>query len=293
MQKEFRIGAWVGGNELHPQPTKENIQAFQALQGRNVDLVSLFALFDINTWNWVEPFAETARENGSTLVVTWMPNGYNARRINEGEADSFIQHVAKSAKEYGHKIWLRPLHEANSDWYDWGVGKQGAGNTDENVAEAFRHIVRIFREESVGNVKWVWTTNSSNVGENTTFTGTYPGDDFVDYISIDGYNWGDKKCWSRWKSFSEVFRKSYNALAGIDKPIFIAETSCTESGGNKAEWIADMFKVLPVEFPRIFAIMWFNQSKSFEADWALDTSSAAVDAWKAGLNAPHRAIASR
>ncbi|WP_290733316.1 MULTISPECIES: glycoside hydrolase family 26 protein [unclassified Fibrobacter] len=293
MQKEFRIGAWVGGNELHPQPTKENIQAFQALQGRNVDLVSLFALFDINTWNWVEPFAETARENGSTLVVTWMPNGYNARRINEGEADSFIRHFAKSAKEYGHKIWLRPLHEANGDWYDWGVGKQGAGNTDENVAEAFRHIVRIFREESVGNVKWVWTTNSSNVGENTTFTGTYPGDDFVDYISIDGYNWGDKKCWSRWKSFSEVFRKSYNALAGIDKPIFIAETSCTESGGNKAEWIADMFKVLPVEFPRIFAIMWFNQSKSFEADWALDTSSAAVDAWKAGLNAPHRAITSR
>ena len=293
MQKEFRIGAWVGGNELHPQPTKENIQAFQALQGRNVDLVSLFALFDINTWNWVEPFAETARENGSTLVVTWMPNGYNARRINEGEADSFIRHFAKSVKEYGHEIWLRPLHEANGDWYDWGVGKQGAGNTDENVAEAFRHIVRIFREESVGNVKWVWTTNSSNVGENTTFTGTYPGDDFVDYISIDGYNWGDKKCWSRWKSFSEVFRKSYNALAGIDKPIFIAETSCTESGGNKAEWIADMFKVLPVEFPRIFAIMWFNQSKSFEADWALDTSSAAVDAWKAGLNAPHRAITSR
>ena len=293
MQKEFRIGAWVGGKELHPQPTKENIQAFQALLGRNVDLVSLFALFDINTWNWVEPFAETARENGSTLVVTWMPNGYNARRINEGEADSFIRHFAKSVKEYRHEIWLRPLHEANGDWYDWGVGKQGAGNTDENVAEAFRHIVRIFREESVGNVKWVWTTNSSNVGENTTFTGTYPGDDFVDYISIDGYNWGDKKYWSRWKSFSEVFRKSYNALAGIDKPIFIAETSCTESGGNKAEWIADMFKVLPVEFPRIFAIMWFNQSKSFEADWALDTSSAAVDAWKAGLNAPHRAITSR
>ena len=87
----------------------------------------------------------------------------------------------------------------------------------------------------------------------------------------------------RWKSFSEVFRKSYNALAGIDKPMFIAETSCTESGGNKAEWITDMFRVLPVEFPRISAVMWFNQSKSFEADWALDTSSAAVDAWRAGI----------
>ena len=293
MQKTIQIGAWVGGNGQYPQPTAGNIQAFQALQGGRAELLSLFALVDINTWDWVEPFAETARENGSTLVITWMPNGYSARKIIYGEADPYIRHFAKGVKKYGHEVWLRPLHEANGDWYDWGVGKLGAGNTDADVAEAFRHIVRIFREESVKNVKWVWTTNSSNVGENTTFTGTYPGDDFVDYISIDGYNWGDKKCWSRWKSFSEVFRKSYNALADIDKPMLIAETSCTESGGNKAEWITDMFRVLPVEFPRIFAIMWFNQSKSFEADWALDTSSAAVDAWKAGLNAPHRVAASR
>ncbi len=284
MQKTIQIGAWVGGNGQYPQPTAGNIQAFQALQGGRAELVSLFALFDINTWDWVEPFAETARENGSTLVITWMPIGYSARKINDGEADPYIRHFAKGVKKYGYEIWLRPLHEANGDWYDWGVGKLGAGNTDADVAEAFRHIVGIFREESVKNVKWVWTTNSSNVGENTTFTGTYPGDDFVDYISIDGYNWGDKKCWSRWKSFSEVFRKSYNALAGIDKPMFIAETSCTESGGNKAEWITDMFRVLPVEFPRISAVMWFNQSKSFEADWALDTSSAAVDAWKNGIN---------
>ena len=285
MQKTIQIGAWVGGNGQYPQPTAGNIQAFQALQGGRAELLSLFALFDINTWDWVEPFAETARENGSTLVITWMPIGYIARKINDGEADPYIRHFAKGVKKYGYEIWLRPLHEANGDWYDWGVGKLGAGNTDADVAEAFRHIVGIFREESVKNVKWVWTTNSSNVGENTTFTGTYPGDDFVDYISIDGYNWGDKKCWSRWKSFSEVFRKSYNALAGIDKPMFIAETSCTESGGNKAEWITDMFRVLPVEFPRIAAVMWFNQSKSFEADWALDTSSAAVDAWKNGIAA--------
>jgi len=285
MEKTFKIGAWVGGKGSTPQPTEDNIRAFQSLQGGHLDLVSLFALFDVNSWAWVEPFAETARQNGSTLVVTWMPNGYRARKIIAGEADPYIRHFAKGVKNYGKEIWLRPLHEANGDWYDWGIGKFSAGNTNEEVAEAFRHIVDIFREESVENVKWVWSINSSNVGANTTFTGTYPGDDYVDYISIDGYNWGDIKCWSRWKSFSEVFKKSYNALAGINKPMFIAETSCTESGGNKAEWIADMFRVIPEEFPRIFAVMWFSQTKSFEADWALDTSNAAVDAWKSGINA--------
>ena len=285
MAKNFKLGAWVGGTGLYPQPTEDNIQSFQALQGGHIDLVSLFALFDINNWDWVEPFAETARKNGSTLVVTWMPNGYSARKIIEGETDAYIRHFAQGARAYNREIWLRPLHEANGDWYDWGVGKPNAANTDEGVAKAFRHIVDIFREENVKNVKWVWTTNSSNVGENTTFTGTYPGDDYVDYISIDGYNWGTKKYWSRWKTFSQVFRKSYNALANIDKPIFIAETSCTESGGNKAEWITDMFKVLPEEFPRIFAVMWFSQSKDFEADWALNTSPEALEAWKTGLSA--------
>lgn len=46
-----------------------------------------------------------------------------------------------------------------------------------------------------------------------------------------------------------------------------------------------MFKVLPEEFPRIFAVMWFSQSKDFEADWALNTSPEALEAWKTGLSA--------
>ena len=52
---------------------------------------------------------------------------------------------------------------------------------------------------------------------------------------------------------------------------------------------AALTQVVPVELGLVlliiapFAVMWFSQSKSFEADWALDTSSAAVDAWKAGI----------
>jgi hypothetical protein len=44
-----------------------------------------------------------------------------------------------------------------------------------------------------------------------------------------------------------------------------------------------MFTALPVRFPRVFALMWFNQSKGAEADWALNTSAAAVASWKEGL----------
>ena len=280
----FQVGAWVGGPGQYPQPTQENVQAFQDLQGSHVDLISYFALFDINDWNATEEYANVAKENGSTLVVTWMANGYGAQDLVDGKADSYIRDYAKGVKNYGEEIWLRPLHEANGDWYDWGVGKAGAGNTDANVAEAFRHIVNIFREENVTNVKWVWTTNASNAGKGSTLTGNYPGDEYVDYISIDGYNWGKCQSWSNWQTFSQVFKKSYDAIAKIDKPLFIAEISSSELGGNKAEWITDMFEHFATDFSRVFAVMWFNQSKEDnEGDWALNTSQAAVDAWKAGI----------
>ena len=280
----FQIGAWVGGPGQYPQPTQQNVQAFQDLQGTHLDLISYFALFDINDWNATAQYANVAKNNGSTLVVTWMANGYNAQELVNGKADNYIREYAKGVKGFGDEIWLRPLHEANGDWYDWGVGKSGAGNTDANVAEAFRHIVKIFKEEGVTNVKWVWTTNASNQGSGTTLTGNYPGDDYVDYISIDGYNWGTCQSWSSWQTFSQVFKKAYNALANIDKPLFIAEISSSERGGNKAEWITDMFEHFATDFSRVFAVMWFSQSKEAnEGDWALNTSQAAVDAWKAGI----------
>ncbi len=280
----FQVGAWVGGPGQYPQPTQENVQAFQDLQGTHIDLISYFALFDVNDWNATEEFANVAKDNGSTLVVTWMANGYNAQDLVNGKADEYIREYAKGVKGYGEEIWLRPLHEANGDWYDWGVGKAGAGNTDANVAEAFRHIVKIFKEEGVTNVKWVWTTNASNAGKGSTLTGNYPGDEYVDYISIDGYNWGKCQSWSSWQTFSQVFKKSYDALAKINKPLFIAEISSSEHGGNKAEWITDMFEHFATDFSRVFAVMWFSQSKEDnEGDWALNTSQAAVDAWKAGI----------
>jgi mannan endo-1,4-beta-mannosidase len=280
----LKIGAWVGGEGTYPQPTEQNVAAFEALQGRPVDLLSLFVIWDVNDWAWTRTFADIADKRGARLVVTWMPNGYSAPKIVSGAADAYLRKYAQDVKAYGKEIWLRPLHEANGDWYDWGIAKAGAGNTDQNLVDAWRHIVSVFRDEGVANVKWVWTTNATNSGS-ASFAGHYPGDAWTDMISIDGYNWGSAQSWSRWQSFDEVFGPAYAALAGIDKPLFIPEFSCSEHGGDKAGWIKDMFATLPAKFPRIFALMWFNQSKSAEADWALSTSAAAIAAWKAAIPA--------
>jgi beta-mannanase len=277
-----QIGAWVGGDGTYPQPTKSNVEAFQTMQCRHVDLISLFAVWDVNTWAWTKTYADIAAENNSILVVTWMANGYTTQQIINGSADSYLKAYAEGVKSYGKEIWLRPFHEANGDWYDWGIAKSGAGNTNETLIGAWKHVATIFRNLEVKNVKWVWSTNATNSGS-ATFTGWFPGDDWVDMVSIDGYNWGTAQSWSSWQGFSQVMTPAYNALSSSSKPLFISEFSCSEQGGNKAQWITNMFNDIPSKFPRIFALMWFSQSKSAEADWAVNTSEAALNAWKAGI----------
>lgn len=290
----MRIGAWVGGpaDDPYPQPTAENVAAFQEMQDRKLDLVSYFALWG-ESWPTTRNYAEIARQNGSILVVTWMANGLNLDAILAGQGDAYMRKYASGIKAWGREIWLRPLHEANGNWYDWGIGKTGAGNTSAKCIAAWKHIVQIFRDSAVTNVRWVWTTNATNSGPGTSLMGHYPGDDWVDYNSIDGYNWGTAQSWSSWQSFEQVFTPAYTLLAQRAKPIFIAEFSSSEHGGDKAQWIRDMFAAIPVKFPRLMALMWFSQSKSAEADWAVNTTDAALQAWMQGIAAYPTTVASR
>jgi hypothetical protein len=283
------IGAWVGGPEKlpeYPQPNAKNVATYEALQGRHLDIIHLFVIWQYHDFEWARPYLDVAKENGSITMMTWMPTPNTAQDILDGKADEYINAFAASVKEYGEEIWIRPLHESNGDWYTWGTGKDNVNNAEDKVAAAYRHIVDIYRKNEVKNVKWVWTTNNGSSGEGSTLTGSYPGDDYVDYVSIDGYNWGTAQSWSSWASFEDVFKDAYNALSQYDKPMFLAEFSSSELGGNKAEWISEMFRILPEKFPRIIGLVWFSESKpDNEGDWGLDTSEEAVEAWKKGISA--------
>lgn len=58
-----------------------------------------------------------------------------------------------------------------------------------------------------------------------------------------------------------MFKATYERLIQIspNKPLMIAETSSTERGGSKAEWIADaLTEQLPKQFPQVEAVVRFN-----------------------------------
>lgn len=99
----------------------------------------------------------------------------------------------------------------------------------------------------------------------------FPGDDEIDMVGLDGYNWGTTREWSRWREFREIFGTAYDAVCDISrKPVIIAETASTEEGGDKGKWIAGMFSALREKFQRVETVVWFDINK--ECDWRMASS---------------------
>ena len=261
--------------------------ALESALGRRVPQVVVFS-------DWTQPFpdldAREARVRGKTLQVTWEPwhfsdpNAIKLRDINAGKYDRYIDNWASSARAFGGEVWIRFGHEMNGNWYPWSLSAQN-GDAGTYV-KAYQRIHDRFRRAGASNVRWVWCFNAESVPQATWNDPkrAYPGDGYVDAIGMDGYNFGDTTAHSKWQSFSQVFAAPY-ALATKtwpNKPLFVSETACSSTGGDKVRWLRDMDESLRKQFPRVESVTWFEAAK--EADWRvlsnLDSAQTARKLWK-------------
>lgn len=233
---------------------------------------------------------------GAMPLVTWEPWDYTGgltqpdfslRQIASGAHDAYVRQYARDAAAWCKPFYLRFGHEMNGDWYPWGAGVNG--NRPADYIAAWRHIYDIFQQEGATNVRWVWSPNYDYPGLAPLDT-LYPGDDYVDWVAMDGYNQGTAVPQGGavhadgrgWKTVDEIFTGTYKLLTALtDKPIMIAETGSAEAGGDKAAWITHGFSHdIPEHFPRVRAVLYFNQNDPAAADWRLTTSPAALDAFR-------------
>jgi hypothetical protein len=210
---------------------------------------------------------------GRTPMLTWEPwapiggtdqPAYGLARIAGGAFDAYISSSALALKAIGSPVYLRPMHEMNSDWYPWGGTVNG--NSPALFVQAWRHVVDVFRGLGASNVRFVWSPNNVDVPASNAMEGYYPGASYVDVLAVDGYNWGaGTPAFGGWQSFAQVFLPAYDRLRALgSQPIWIAEVGTTADGGDKAAWIRDMF-ARARGMDRLQAIVWFNENK--ERDW--------------------------
>ncbi len=280
-QGEILIGYFASGSPAN----LTSLNTLESETGREADIALYY-----QDWSYglASSHLNNVINNQSIPLVTWEPwkagqgvnqQAYRLKNIASGNFDSYIRSYAQKAKDSEVTIWLRPFHEMNGNWYPW-CGTVN-GNSPQDFVSAWRHVVNIFRQEGANNVLFVWSPNFESVPNtsNNSISNYFPGDNYIDIIGIDGYNWGTTQSWSKWQSFRNGFYNSYNKVTSLsNKPVIIAETGSTEIGGDKATWIRNMFETIHHDFNQIKGLIWFNVNK--ECDWRIDSSSKSLQAFK-------------
>lgn len=237
--------------------------------------------------------AEAVRARGSIPMINWgswaLGGGidqpaFSLAAIARGDHDGHIRQWAAAAKAWGHPLFLRFDHEMNLRWqFSWQ--EQANGNQPGDFVRMWRHVHDLFTQVGATNVTWVWCPNITDpTADYPSYASLYPGDAYVDWVALDGYNWGTDQG-SGWQSFAEVFGYSYGLITQLapSKPVMIGEWASSEHGGDKAAWIRDALGTqLPRAFPRIKAVVWFNWADAGQT-WPVESSPAAQAAFRAGI----------
>jgi hypothetical protein len=292
------------GAQIGPQITGESapwdmnaVDKFQGVTGKGLSMIE-----------FSQPFAECT----STCVMTHFPTtplenirsygaipvlslnstssppsldqpAFRLSRIINGGFDSYLQYFASKAKEWGHPFFLRFNWEMNGFWFPWSEGVNG--NTPGQFVAAWRHVHDIFTSVGATNVSWVWCPNVDLYSVLTPLGELYPGDAYVDWTGIDGFNWGQRPGSPGWQNFNQVFHATYKRIitrVAPDKPVMLAEVASTDKGGNKPAWIKDMLSKVRHRYRKIRAIIWYDVNDR-NTHWPLETSKKASNAFRAGI----------
>jgi hypothetical protein len=244
--------------------------------------------FPVNEFNSIRargsiPFFSWGSQSTPVSPTLSQPN-FQLSDVIEGRHDTYIRKWATAAAAWGKPFFLRFNWEMNGGWFAWAEGVNG-NRVGEYVA-AWRHVHDIFREVGATNATWVWCPNVDPENQFQKLAGLYPGDAYVDWTGLDGYNWGTNPARpDKWRSFDSLYASTYKQITETiapGKPLIISEVGSTEYGGSKAAWIKDMLAKIPTSYPQVRGLLWFEKYDD-GMDWPLATSTAATSAFAEGI----------
>jgi len=276
-----------------------DLSAFQNSTGRKHALISFYSTWDYSfaSVKWIY---DAIIANGSTPMVGWGSypgDKYPLSGIINGDFDQTIQDYATPLRNYGHTVFMRWGAEMNLTELPW-TGYQNDKDPSKYVA-AYRHIHDIYGQVGATNVLWVWSPNYASWPPEdwNDYNNYYPGDEYVDWIGVDGYNWGQSSSNSNheWDSFDSLFADFFADVSSRypGKPQMIAEfASVEDDGGSKAAWIADAYGRMADHYPSLRAVVWFNEpvydpTVPGWADFRVESSPSSLDAYRSAINSPY------
>lgn len=264
-----------------------SVDAFEREAAEHAAIVMWYADWQHNRRSLTAQL-DAVERRGSTPEITWEPwdaskglytsqPRYRLANIIDGKFDAYIRGWARALAAFKHPVLLRFAQEMDGNWFPWD--DYANGNHSGQFVQAWRHVHRIFHRAGARNVKWVWSPAFARSGAQ------FPGTAYVDVMATTCQNGGRRLFARGWQSFARGCGRTIDRLHALEPrlPIQLAETSCAEQGGSKAQWIRGMWGYL-ARRPYVTSMIWFDLRK--ETNWRIDSSRSAARAFGAGARAP-------
>lgn len=253
------------GIAINPQITA-HVRDFRRATGAPVNMVEFYNPFS-------QPFQRTEAEQavaaGAVPLIQLNPRHVSVRGVADGRYDQHIREYADALKAFRCEVVLSFGHEMNGWWYPWGLPT----TKPATFIAAWRHIHDIFAAQHVRNVVWSWDPSHLDkrfkTKAATPASEWYPGNQYVDWVGIDGYL-------RQGQTFSEIFAQQLRNIRSVtNKPVYLAETGVA-GGYEQGRQIAQLFASL--KGYRISGLVWFDLNR--KQPWRLEGRPAGIAAYR-------------
>jgi plastocyanin len=268
------FGAFVQPDSHNGTDRRTAWTNFEALVDRDMAIDRQYPLWDDD---WPNADDLWSRDQGHTLYFSWKANLVGTQDcvmwadIAAGLHDAEVDAQAQKIVAFGAPIFFAFHHEPTTHHQ----GKT-CGTASEFIA-AWNHVHDRFVADGVGNVMYAWTMTAWSFlrGEAANY---YPGNDTVDVIAADGYNWfGCTFHPGPWREPYEVFIDFYEFGLAQGKPMVVAEYGTGEDPdipGRKAQWFANFADQMKA-WPEIKGVSYYNVGNG-SCDRYVDTSPSSL-----------------
>jgi hypothetical protein len=260
--------------------------------------------------NWGDPLfgvAQTwARDTGHTLFMSIRSKRQDGTVIPWAQIAAAqpgtplyldMQSQAQQIKAFGATAYIAFNHEPEA------AEARSMGTSAEFVA-AYQKVETVWKAAGVTNVRYVFAATAYGFVRKDAYKAAnyYPGDDFVDEIGADGYNWADCRTpGGKWKELSTVIEGQRQfGLLHPSKGLMLYEFGSAEDRndpGHKAQWLRNALAMFqqPAYGQYRAALSW--EGRSFTGggpDCGFDykSSPAATQAWVDMAHSPVMAASS-
>lgn len=244
------------------------IEQMESEIGRKYDINHYYYPWDDEFPTWREQYDFA---HGRFPLIAW--GCVDVDEILSGQWDALIDQRGAALAALERPLFLRWCWEMDGRRPE----KKKKVKSPEKFIAAWQYLWQRVYAAGATNVVRVWCPNARGfkTGDAQPF---YPGDEWVDWVCTDGYNWAPGRK-EDWRSFVEIFDESYQFAVSRYKPLMIGEWGAQErQAGEKAAWITAAQVATRERLPGVAAVLVFSVEHLF--DWQVNTSPESYQAFK-------------